>query len=243
MSSSQSIKEPSIKSITVAKSVAAFIRTKKESLNFIPTSSDGVSNTETPWRKPVKTVASEQITTELMDKDEQTQAIFRKSLFATSGRRPSVESASVVMQYPRFFKMPSTESMPQIKADVVDASSFQAKVTVSDEQVDCAATEDIDIKDSSSEHKVSPYEQDLDTLKQAVDFDDLDADVVFLSSKVDTKTEKQPVTRFRIHSINISVHSPVLSEMVQEASEEQIEIELDEDADVLMLLFGECWEG
>lgn len=136
--------------------------------------------------------------------------------------------------------MPSTESMPQIGADaVVDTSSYQARVSTSEQHDD--ATEDIDIKDSSSEYKVSPFEQDIDTLKQAADFDDLDADVVFLSSKVDTKTDRQPVTRFRIHSINISVHSPVLTDMVQGASEAQVDFVLEEDAETLKLLFGECY--
>jgi hypothetical protein len=50
---------------------------------------------------------------------------------------------------------------------------------------------------------------------------------------------RQPVTRFRIHSVNLNVHSPILSEMVDDMEDEAGEFQLEEDAATLKLLFGE----
>lgn len=77
-----------------------------------------------------------------------------------------------------------------------------------------------------------------DPIAQAGDFNRDDADVVFLSSEMGSGPNRQPATRFKIHSINLHVHSPALSEMVDDLEDSQMELQLEEDAATLKLLFG-----
>lgn len=77
-----------------------------------------------------------------------------------------------------------------------------------------------------------------DPIAQAGDFVDEEADMVFLSSEMGSGANRQPVTRFRIHSVNLNVHSPVLSEMIDNLADDIDEVRLEEDAATLKLLFG-----
>lgn len=80
-----------------------------------------------------------------------------------------------------------------------------------------------------------------DPIAQAGDFAREDADIVFLSSEMGLGPNRQPMTRFKIHSVNLNVHSPVLSEMIDELEEDQSDLQLEEDSATLKLLFGE-WQ-
>lgn len=77
-----------------------------------------------------------------------------------------------------------------------------------------------------------------DPIAQASDFNREDADTIFLSSEMGNGNNRQPMTRFRVHSVNLNVHSPVLSEMVDDLPESETEVRLEEDAATLKLLFG-----
>ena len=74
-----------------------------------------------------------------------------------------------------------------------------------------------------------------DPIAQAGDFAREDADIVFLSSEMGSGPNRQPMTRFKIHSVNLNVHSPVLSEMIDELEEDQSDLQLEEDAATLKL--------
>lgn len=83
-----------------------------------------------------------------------------------------------------------------------------------------------------------PSSSGQDPIAQAGDFNRDDADVIFLSSESGSGANRQPATRFKIHSINLHVHSPALSEMVDDVEDSQTELQLEEDAATLKLLFG-----
>lgn len=75
-----------------------------------------------------------------------------------------------------------------------------------------------------------------DPIAQAGDFNDPNADVVFLSSESGSGSTRSPVVRFRIHSVNLRVHSPVLTKNVEQESRQ--EHQLEEDAATLKHLFS-----
>lgn len=73
----------------------------------------------------------------------------------------------------------------------------------------------------------------------AADFNSSTAEIIFLSGETGQGASRQPVTRFRVHEVNLNVHSNVLSEMAdREDDNNNEEIVLEEDAATLKLLFG-----
>lgn len=88
---------------------------------------------------------------------------------------------------------------------------------------------------------------DSDPVAIAADFNSDTAEIIFLSSEAGQGANRQPVTRFRIHEVNLNVHSNVLSEMADTDEDENDNtngnvdrepIHLEEDAATLKLLFG-----
>lgn len=80
--------------------------------------------------------------------------------------------------------------------------------------------------------------RNVDPIATAADFTSDTAEIVFLSSATGNGANRQPVTRFRIHEVNLNVHSPVLSELVDDEEGGGGEITLEEDAATLKLLFA-----
>ncbi|CEH16789.1 BTB/POZ fold [Ceraceosorus bombacis] len=74
-----------------------------------------------------------------------------------------------------------------------------------------------------------------DPVAQATDF--ADGDIIFVSSEAGSGATRQPVTRFKIHEVNLNVHSAVLSEMVDGSPEGKVHT-LEEDSGTLKVLFS-----
>ncbi|PWN31851.1 uncharacterized protein FA14DRAFT_182638 [Meira miltonrushii] len=75
-----------------------------------------------------------------------------------------------------------------------------------------------------------------DPIAQAGDFNDPNAENVFLSSESGSGSTRSPVVRFRIHTANLRVHSPVLTKKTEQES--QKEHQLEEDSATLKHLFS-----
>lgn len=90
---------------------------------------------------------------------------------------------------------------------------------------------------------------DSDPIAIAADFNSETAEIIFLSAEAGQGANRQPVTKFRIHEVNLNVHSNVLSELADTEDDDddsngtngnadRTPIHLEEDAATLKLLFG-----
>lgn len=90
---------------------------------------------------------------------------------------------------------------------------------------------------------VSQSQADDPPVAIAADFKSETANIIFLSSESGQGANRQPMTKFSIHEVNLNVHSAILSEMVDDEEEESEDCQdspvvLEEDAATLKLLFG-----
>jgi hypothetical protein len=244
--------EPSLSASSAASSVVEFTKLKRQCASMITTSSDGGHSPKqrSQRRKPVRRPAASQITNELKDKDGELQSRFRETLFVRSKSAPS-KLAATMSQLPDLPKSSSPDSEEEyynFGEKDIDLPSEDRKHSALGSLIDeLEKSQDSSPTFGMSDHltprvKAKELEEDLDTVVRAEDFNDLDADIIFHSSKRNSETDRQAVNRFRIHAVNLAVHSPAMMQLYESvcSSESDFEITLQEDADTLKLLFGEC---